>query len=146
MQRIDHIQEVDVTRGVEPSLDVAGIPLEPWEYPSKPKLGINSQRHSVLPTESRFNGSRAEIGAYVGNSPGNARTLINALDLETWVYLQRINISDKDTGPAGLQFQFVELFGESNTGRTNSLPSRAGGDSQNTCCLVNTATVPLNKQ
>ncbi len=104
MQKIDHIQEVDVTRGVEPSLDVAGIPLGPWEYPSKPKLGINSQRHSVLPTESRFNVSRAEIGAYVGNSPGITRTLINALDLETWTYLKRIDITDNDIRPAGLQF------------------------------------------
>jgi len=104
MQKIDHIQEVDVTRGVEPSLDVAGIPLEPWEYPSKRKLGINSQRHSVLPIESRFNGSRAEIGAYVGNSPGITRTLINALDLETWTCLEHNNITDNDARPAGLKF------------------------------------------
>ena len=104
MQISDYIQHVDVTRGVEPSPDVAGIPLAQWEYPSEPKLGINSQWHSVLPTESRFNGSRAEIGAYVGNSPGITRTLINALDLETWVYSQRNDITDNDPRPAGLQF------------------------------------------
>jgi hypothetical protein len=104
MQRIAHIQEVDVTRGVEPSLDVAGIPLEPWEYPSKPKLGINAQRHSVLPTESRFNGSRAEIGAYYGNSPGITQTLIIARDLEPWAYVEHSNITDNDARLAGLQF------------------------------------------
>lgn len=86
---------------------MAGIPQAQWEYPSEPKLGDKFQWHSVLPTESRFNGSRAEIGAYVGSSPGITRTLINARDLETWAHVDPPILPITTHGPPDYNFNLL---------------------------------------